>query len=98
MASPTLTPGEIDRHRWLTAEFDRRGPWITQFRIDGQLYGGKTLYEADPRLTSFYQHVPDRSRILEIGALEGGHSFVLAQDPNVTEIIAIEGKRENIER
>src|SRR5262249_26794973 len=87
-----LSPAE------LRAEFERRQPWITMYRFGGETYGGSFDYSVDPRLAQFAQHVHPRARVLELGALEGGHTFMLATTPGVREIIAIEGRAENIEK
>ncbi|MGH9824489.1 MAG: class I SAM-dependent methyltransferase, partial [Blastocatellia bacterium] len=83
---------------WLAAEFDRRGPWYSQFYIDGRPYGGERFYPPDARLKMFFDHVKTRQRILELGALEGGHSFELAKAPGVSNVIAVEGRAANIEK
>jgi len=85
-------------HEWLSAEFERRKPWYTQFYIDGRPYGGNRFYPPDARLKMFLDHVDRRSRILELGALEGGHSFELAQAPGVSNVVSVEGKAANVEK
>jgi SAM-dependent methyltransferase len=82
----------------LRKEFERRGPWVTGFAIEGRMYGGKYDARADVRLNQFAEHVPGAKRILELGCLEGGHSFALAAMPGVESVVAIEGRRANVER
>lgn len=84
--------------RNLEREFDRRRPWTTKFVIRGQEYGGKYDVANDARLKWFRQHFPEAKHILELGSLEGGHSFEIARFPNVERIVAVEGRKANIER
>ncbi len=82
----------------LTREFNRRGPWVTKFVIDNQEYGGRYEAADDTRLKWFRQHFPHARTILELGSLEGGHSFALAVLPDVERIVAVEGRRKNLRR
>lgn len=82
--------------RWLG--FRMRGPWITRFEIDGRQYGGWYDGPADPRLDWFFGRFPRISTILELGALEGGHSTGMARRPHVERVVAIEGRQSNIVR
>ena len=82
----------------LAAEFARRGPWITQFVIDGVATGGDYQVTGDPRVRQFLERFPSVRTILELGSLEGGHSFTLAKHPGVERILAVEGRSANIER
>lgn len=79
----------------LAAEFDRLAPWIFQFEIGGARYGGEHEI-ADERLEQFWRFAPDSQRILELGSLEGAHTVQLAAQSNVTEVVAIEGRAQNI--
>ena len=80
----------------IAAEFERLGPWVTSFEIDGHAYGGG--YDAALRIGQFAECFPGASTILELGSLEGGHSVCLAQLPGVSKVVSIEGRTENIER
>ena len=82
----------------LKREFDRYKPWITKFTIQGQDYGGAYDAAGDPRVKWFHQHFPEAHNILELGSLEGGHSFALASLPHVTRVVAVEGRKDNLRR
>ena len=82
----------------LEREFQRRGPWVTRFTVEGATYGGKYDAGADNRLDLFRAQFPKAKRILELGSLEGGHSFAFARSPGVEHVVAIEGRRDNLER
>ncbi|MEO8187433.1 MAG: hypothetical protein ABI580_08755, partial [Burkholderiaceae bacterium] len=79
-------------------EFERRKPWITKFSIQGTEYGGQFDAMNDDRVSQFFQYFPNVSTILELGALEGGHSFALANRPSVQRVLAAEGRSSNIEK
>jgi SAM-dependent methyltransferase len=79
-------------------EFERRKPWVTKFLIQGGEYGGHFDAINDDRVIQFFQYFPDASTILELGALEGGHSFALASRPVVKRVVATEGRASNIEK
>ena len=81
----------------LEREFERRGPWLTGFSINGKLYGGKFWYGFDERIHMFFEAFPDASKILDLGILEGGQTFELAKKPGVS-VIGIEGREENFDR
>ncbi len=80
----------------LKAEFARRGPWITHFLIDGVESGGQFRALDDPRIDQFFEHFPNVRTILELGSLEGGHTFVLARRPGVERVLALEARVSNI--
>jgi SAM-dependent methyltransferase len=82
----------------LQQEFARRGPWLTRYLIGDQEYGGHLDYWRDPRLALFAQAFPRVRTILELGSLEGGHSFELARRPGVERVVAIEGREDNVDR
>jgi SAM-dependent methyltransferase len=82
----------------IAREFERHKPWITRFWIDNVAYGGDFDAMNDMRLEQFRAQFPNARTILELGALEGGHSFGLAAGPQVTRIVALEGRTANIER
>jgi SAM-dependent methyltransferase len=79
----------------LEREFEKRKPWITQFTIDGKKYGGDVVQDNDVRVAFFFQCFPDVKTILDLGSLEGGHTFQLAQRPG-TSVIGIEGRDYNV--
>jgi len=82
----------------LEKEFDKLKPWITKFVINGKEYGGKYDASNDIRLKWFQEHFSNAKDILELGSLEGGHSFELARLPNVRRVVAVEGRKANINR
>src|SRR5947209_5893974 len=86
-------------HAYLKAMFKMRGPWVTKFQIGGESYGGSrdySDYNADPRIPRFIQQFPEAKSILELGSLEGGHSFQLARLQSVEKVVAIEGRQRNV--
>jgi SAM-dependent methyltransferase len=72
--------------------------WVTKFRIDEKEYGGQFDAMNDGRISQFFQYFPGASTILELGALEGGHSFSLANQPVVKRVVAAEGRPSNIDK
>jgi SAM-dependent methyltransferase len=82
----------------LTEEFNLKGPWITKFEINGISYGGNFDGMRDKRIVQFFDEFPDVKTVLELGSLEGGHSFALAQNPSIEKVIAIEARVKNIEK
>ena len=82
----------------LTAEFEKLAPWIFQFRIDGHDYGGAISAVGDMRVDQFFRFAPDAARILELGALEGAHTFILAEHPGVKRVVALEGREANLRK
>ena len=83
----------------LNAEFDKRKPWITRYVIDGQRYGdGEFDASNDPRLDLFFSRFQNISDILELGSLEGGHTFALSSRPGVQRVVGIEGRADNYEK
>ena len=83
---------------WLKAEFAKRDPWIFQFRIGDADYGGHVSAVGDVRVEQFHAFAPEAESILELGALEGAHTFMLAQHPRVQRVLAIEGRAANIRK
>jgi hypothetical protein len=83
-------------------ELERRanelGPWITQFSVLGVKYGG--TYDAlnDDRVSRVIQFFPQCTRILEVGCLEGAHTVILSRAYPYTDIVALDGRKENIEK
>jgi SAM-dependent methyltransferase len=82
----------------LKREFNKRKPWVTQFVIQEQVFGGSYDATSDPRLKWFQDHFPDAQNILELGSLEGGHSFALASQSHINQVVAVEGRADNLER
>ena len=82
----------------LAAAFAARGPWATRFWIDGIPYGGPHDLSRDPRLVMAETAIGgfQGKRVLELGALEGGHSIDLAR--RGATVVAIEGRQANYER
>jgi hypothetical protein len=76
-------------------EFEKLGPWITKFYINGVACGGDFDASHDLRIDQFFQHFPDAKTILELGSLEGGHTFRLAEKAKV---LALEGRQRNIDK
>lgn len=88
--------GSTDDPLW--SEFEKRGPWVTKFVIDGKEYGGHFNAMRDTRIDQFFESFPKPRRILELGSLEGGHSFSLASRPPVEHVLGIEGRDFNVEK
>jgi SAM-dependent methyltransferase len=80
----------------LEDEFAKLGPWIYQFEIDGKTYGGGISAAGDVRVERFFRCAPHPETILEMGSLEGAHSFILAQHPGVKRVVALEGREANL--
>jgi hypothetical protein len=79
-------------------QFRKHSNWVTRFTIKGQTYGGWYDASDDKRLVQFERAFPIRTRILEVGSLEGGHSFCLARMLNVDKVVALEGRDYNIRK
>ena len=84
------------RHTARRLGFLLRRPWVTRFEIQGHAYGGDYDPNRDGRLTAFWAAFPDAHRVLELGSLEGGHTFQLAA--RAAEVVAVESRRSNIRR
>lgn len=82
----------------LTAEFAKLAPWVFQFRIDGHDYGGAISAVGDARVEQFFRFAPDAANILELGALEGAQTFMLAERPGVKRVLALEGRAANLRK
>ena len=82
----------------LTIEFAKLGPWIFQFRIDGRDYGGGISAVGDERVERFLRYAPEAETILELGALEGAQSFILAERAGVKRVLALEGREANLRK
>lgn len=82
----------------LQEEFKKRGPWVTKFVISGRAYGGKFDALNDVRLSQFFREFPEAHTLLELGSLEGGHTFGLAKFPGVQRVLGLEGRQANLDR
>jgi SAM-dependent methyltransferase len=82
----------------LTSEFAKLAPWVFKFRIDGADYGGDVSAIGDIRVEQFFRFAPDASSILELGALEGAQTFILAEHPGVKKVVALEGRAANLRK
>jgi hypothetical protein len=82
----------------LREKFAELGPWIFQFRIEGQDYGGKISAAGDARIEQFFGFASKPATILELGALEGAHTFLLAEQPGVRRVLALEGREANLRK
>ena len=82
----------------LAEEFATLGPWIYQFEIGGKTYGGGISAVGDVRVERFLRFAPEAETILELGSLEGAQSFILAQQPNVKRVVALEGREANLRK
>ena len=82
----------------LVSEFARLGPWVYQFEIAGETYGGGISAAGDERVERFFRYAPNPETILELGALEGAHSFIFAKRPGVKRVVALEGRETNLRK
>ncbi len=78
------------------AAFDALGPWTTQWNVGGKTLGGSFDAPHDVRLTQFFAAFSPVGRVLELGPLEGGHTFALAS--KAKHVDALEGREENLNR
>lgn len=80
-------------------EFDRVGPWTTRFWVEGVPCGG-SYYDPsdDPRITLLESRMGSLAgkRVLELGALEGGHTLQFARKG--ASVVAIEGREADYRR
>ncbi len=82
----------------IASAFSAHGKWISRFLINGIAYGGSFDPMNDPRLPVFWELFPGAETILELGALEGGHTIALARAPGVKRVVGVEGRAENLAR
>jgi hypothetical protein len=87
----------LQRHR-LEREIASAGRWITKFEFDGVASGGDYDPAHDPRLIEFRQAFPNARRVLDLGALEGGHALALAAAQPGTRVTAVDGRQEHADR
>jgi methyltransferase family protein len=76
--------------------FRRHAPWVTRFRIGERDYGGQAELVDDGRIAQFLQAFPGCRTVIELGSLEGAHSFSLAR--HAGHVMAIEGRAANLEK
>jgi SAM-dependent methyltransferase len=82
----------------LAAEFEKLGPWVFQFEIDGATYGGGVGAIGDIRVEQFFDYVPEVRTILELGSLEGAQTFIMAERAGVSRVVALEGRQFNLRK
>lgn len=82
----------------LTSEFAKLAPWIFKFRIDGADYGGAISAVGDARVERFFRFASNTASILELGALEGAQTFILAEGRGVKKVLALEGREANLRK
>jgi Methyltransferase domain len=82
----------------LEERFAELGPWIYQFRIGGHDYGGGISAVGDERLERFFRYAPQAETVLELGALEGAHTFIMAQRPGIKRVVSLEGREANLRK
>lgn len=88
----------MNASRDLSAEFAALGPWIYQFEVAGKIYGGGISAVGDERVERFFRFAPNATTILELGALEGAHSFIFADRPGMKRVVALEGRETNLRK
>jgi SAM-dependent methyltransferase len=82
----------------LNDEFAKLAPWVFQFRIGERDYGGGISAVGDARIDQFFRFAPNPKTILELGSLEGAHTFILGQSPGVERVLGIEGREANLRK
>jgi SAM-dependent methyltransferase len=71
---------------------------MTRFVIDGVESGGTFNALDDGRIKQFFEYFPRARTILELGALEGGHTFALASHNGVERVVGVEARASSIEK
>ena len=79
-------------------KFAELGPWVYQFAVDGKTYGGGISAVGDERVERFFRFAPEVRTILELGALEGAHSFMFAERAGMKQVVALEGRETNLRK
>lgn len=82
----------------LRAEFAALEPWIFRFKIGDGEYGGYVSAIGDVRVQHFHDFAPEAKTILELGALEGAHTFMLAEHASAERVVAVEGRAANLRK
>ncbi len=85
------------KHR-IDSEVAALAPWVFQFRLGEGIYGGSLDPSKDGRIPQFFNFAPRAQLILELGALEGAHTFRLANASQVHRVVAIEGRVANVRK
>jgi hypothetical protein len=88
----------LDAADRIDSEVAALAPWIFQFRIGARIYGGSLDPSNDGRITQFFNFAPRAQSILELGALEGAHTFRLVNASGVQRVVAIEGRITNLRK
>lgn len=87
-----------ERAEMFRSAAERFGPWITHHKIDDIGYGGRFDYSRDSRLLTCLAQWRPAGRILEFGCNEGGHTAVLAAQPDVTHLHAVDARDYLVEK
>ncbi len=82
----------------IDSEVAALAPWVFQFRFGERTYGGSLDPSKDGRIPQFFNFAPRAQSILELGALEGAHTFRLANASQVHRVVAIEGRVANVRK
>ncbi len=82
----------------VAAAFAQHQPWVTKYELRGESSGGWFDAPNDPRLAFFRRCFPEARRILELGALEGGHTIGLARLPGIESVLGVEGRAASLAR
>ncbi|HEY1769572.1 MAG TPA: class I SAM-dependent methyltransferase [Chthoniobacterales bacterium] len=82
----------------VAAAFAELQPWITKYELRGETSGGWFDAPNDSRIVLFRRAFPTARRILELGALEGGHTVGLSRLPGVEHVLGVEGRETNYRR
>lgn len=90
--------GRIMAARDIEKVFGRFKPWVTKFEIEGVSSGGYFDAMHDVRIDQFFRMFPKIETILELGSLEGGHTFALSARQGVKSVVGIEGRVQNVEK
>jgi SAM-dependent methyltransferase len=88
--------GETPDSKQIERQVRRLGKWVTGFELAGKHYGGSYDAINDPRIKLLKKQMRPPKRVLELGALEGGHTVALAQWAE--EVVGVEGRKDNIRR
>jgi hypothetical protein len=85
----------------LREQAEKLGPWLHEFEVDGQSFGGDTPRERlkPEAFREFLDGLDLKVRtILEMGSHEGSHTLQLAEIQGVKNVVGLEGRSENIAR
>lgn len=80
----------------IEAEIARLGPWVTKFKFAGKTFGGSYDALHDDRVSRLPEFFPHCRRIMEVGCLEGAHTAILSRAYPFSDIVAIDGKEDNL--